>query len=187
MVPFPFTVRWAGLAGAPRAFKSGGGGWYEENACRCAARADGDVARDAASRVGKGTYRQNCHLRRRAGEPDRGHRPANPGTSGWAISSMLPAARRRNRQPDSRDMRSPSTSSWGITTYGKSTLPTTTRTLRQGRATFTCPVEERPGIRSVAIIVRDGRDGKWNYASPPWEDLIKPLIARASAARHQGS
>lgn len=40
---------------------------------------------------------------------------------------------------------------------------------------------------NVGTIVRDGRDGKWNYASPPWEDLIKPLIARAGAARHQGS
>lgn len=36
-------------------------------------------------------------------------------------------------------------------------------------------------------IVRAGRDGKWNYASPAWEDLIKPLIARAGAGRHHGS
>lgn len=28
-------------------------------------------------------------------------------------------------------------------------------------------------------ILRDGRDGRWSYASPEWEARIKPLIARA--------
>jgi hypothetical protein len=33
---------------------------------------------------------------------------------------------------------------------------------------------------NVGTIIREGRDGKWNYASPAWEALIKPLIARAT-------
>jgi DNA-binding beta-propeller fold protein YncE len=28
-------------------------------------------------------------------------------------------------------------------------------------------------------IIREGRDGKWSYASPTWEALVKPLIANA--------
>jgi hypothetical protein len=35
---------------------------------------------------------------------------------------------------------------------------------------------------NVSSILRDGQDGKWNYASAAWEDLIKPVIARAAAA-----
>ena len=34
---------------------------------------------------------------------------------------------------------------------------------------------------NVGAIIRDGQDGKWNYASPAWEDLIKPMIASAEA------
>ncbi len=37
---------------------------------------------------------------------------------------------------------------------------------------------------NVGAIIRDGQDGKWNYASPAWEDLIKPVIAGAEAAQH---
>jgi hypothetical protein len=40
---------------------------------------------------------------------------------------------------------------------------------------------------NVAAILRDEQDGKWNYASPTWEDLIKPVIASAEATQHQGS
>ncbi len=41
---------------------------------------------------------------------------------------------------------------------------------------------------NVRAIWRPGQDGKWNYASPAWEDLIKPVIARAETARGvQGS
>jgi hypothetical protein len=32
---------------------------------------------------------------------------------------------------------------------------------------------------NVSAILRNGRDGRWNYASPKWENLIKPLIAQA--------
>jgi len=32
-------------------------------------------------------------------------------------------------------------------------------------------------------VIREGRDGKWSYASPAWEALIKPFIARAAAGR----
>jgi len=39
---------------------------------------------------------------------------------------------------------------------------------------------------NVGTIWRQGQDGKWNYASPRWEDLIKPVIARAEAAQHHG-
>ena len=35
---------------------------------------------------------------------------------------------------------------------------------------------------NVSAILRDGQDGKWNYASPAWEELIKPVIAQAEAA-----
>ena len=35
---------------------------------------------------------------------------------------------------------------------------------------------------NVSALLRDGRDGKWSYASPAWEDLIKPVIAGAEAA-----
>jgi hypothetical protein len=40
---------------------------------------------------------------------------------------------------------------------------------------------------NVTAILRDGQDEKWNYASPAWEDLIKPIIAGAEAAQHQSS
>jgi hypothetical protein len=40
---------------------------------------------------------------------------------------------------------------------------------------------------NVGAILRDGQDGKWNYASPAWEDLIKPMIAGAEAAQQQSS
>jgi hypothetical protein len=39
---------------------------------------------------------------------------------------------------------------------------------------------------NVGAILRGEQDGKWNYASPAWEDLIKRVIASAEA-RHQGS
>ncbi len=35
---------------------------------------------------------------------------------------------------------------------------------------------------NVGTILRKGRDGKWNYASPAWEALIKPALIRAEAA-----
>jgi hypothetical protein len=40
---------------------------------------------------------------------------------------------------------------------------------------------------NVGAILRDKQDGKWNYASPAWEDLIKSMFANADAAQHQGS
>ena len=40
---------------------------------------------------------------------------------------------------------------------------------------------------NAGAILRDKQDGKWNYASPAWEDLIKPMIANADATQHQGS
>lgn len=42
-----------------------------------------------------------------------------------------------------------------------------------------------PGIHepwyylNVRSILRAGQDGRWNYASPAWEALIKPVIANA--------
>ncbi len=38
---------------------------------------------------------------------------------------------------------------------------------------------------NVSAILRYGNDGKWNYASPSWEELIKPLITQAEAASAQ--
>lgn len=35
---------------------------------------------------------------------------------------------------------------------------------------------------NVSAHFQNGRDGNWSYASPAWEDLIKPVIARAEAA-----
>jgi DNA-binding beta-propeller fold protein YncE len=32
-------------------------------------------------------------------------------------------------------------------------------------------------------MIREGRDGKWSYAAPAWEALIKPFIARAASGR----
>lgn len=40
---------------------------------------------------------------------------------------------------------------------------------------------------NVRSILRAGQDGKWNYASPAWEELIKPIIARTEAAQRHGS
>jgi len=31
---------------------------------------------------------------------------------------------------------------------------------------------------NVSAMLRQGRDGKWSYASPAWEELLKPMIAR---------
>lgn len=40
---------------------------------------------------------------------------------------------------------------------------------------------------NVGAMFRYDQDGKWNYASPAWEDLIKPVIANAEAAQRRGS
>jgi hypothetical protein len=40
---------------------------------------------------------------------------------------------------------------------------------------------------NAGTIIREGQDGKWNYASPAWEALIKPLIARGEAVRDVAS
>jgi hypothetical protein len=37
---------------------------------------------------------------------------------------------------------------------------------------------------NVGAIIRNEQDGKWNYASAAWGDLIKPMIASADAAQH---
>jgi hypothetical protein len=37
---------------------------------------------------------------------------------------------------------------------------------------------------NVGAIIRNEQDGKWNYASAAWGDLIKPMIASADVARH---
>ena len=37
---------------------------------------------------------------------------------------------------------------------------------------------------NVGSIVRDGQDGRWNYASPAWENLVKAMIAGAEVAQH---
>jgi hypothetical protein len=45
------------------------------------------------------------------------------------------------------------------------------------------PGKGQPWYRlNVSAILRDGNDGKWNYASPSWEELIKPVITQAEAA-----
>lgn len=36
-------------------------------------------------------------------------------------------------------------------------------------------------------ILRTGRDGKWSYASPAWEALVKPLLIHAQAAPNAAS
>jgi hypothetical protein len=38
-----------------------------------------------------------------------------------------------------------------------------------------------------STIIRDGQDGKWNWASSDWEQLMKAAIAHAEAPRHRGS
>jgi DNA-binding beta-propeller fold protein YncE len=38
---------------------------------------------------------------------------------------------------------------------------------------------------NVGTIVRHGQDGKWSFASPSWDALIKPIIARAESAAAQ--
>jgi hypothetical protein len=35
---------------------------------------------------------------------------------------------------------------------------------------------------NIGTVYRSGQDGKWNYALPAWESLIKPVLARARAA-----
>lgn len=39
------------------------------------------------------------------------------------------------------------------------------------------------GNLNIAVIMRPGRDGKWNYASPAWEALVKRAIHRAEIAQ----
>ena len=38
-------------------------------------------------------------------------------------------------------------------------------------------------LLNAGTIIRQGRDGKWSYASPAWEALIKPFIANGEAGR----
>jgi hypothetical protein len=35
---------------------------------------------------------------------------------------------------------------------------------------------------NVSAILRDRQDGKWSYAAPAWEELLKTVIAQAEAA-----
>jgi len=52
-----------------------------------------------------------------------------------------------------------------------------------GRGYIYLPSEGQPWYwLNVSALLRDGRDGKWSYASPAWQDLIKPVIAGAEAA-----
>lgn len=39
---------------------------------------------------------------------------------------------------------------------------------------------------NVSSIIRGGQDGQWNWASPAWEALIKPMIERAACAGPNG-
>jgi hypothetical protein len=50
---------------------------HEKNAFHFSARCPADIAWGAASGVGKGAYRQDHNLRRRAHESDRGYGPEN--------------------------------------------------------------------------------------------------------------
>jgi DNA-binding beta-propeller fold protein YncE len=45
------------------------------------------------------------------------------------------------------------------------------------------PGKDPVGALNSGTVIREGRDGKWSYASPEWEALIKPFIARAAARR----
>jgi hypothetical protein len=40
---------------------------------------------------------------------------------------------------------------------------------------------------NAGSILRTGRDGKWNYASPEWEALVKPVLIQAQAALNAAS
>jgi hypothetical protein len=40
---------------------------------------------------------------------------------------------------------------------------------------------------NAGTVEREGRDGKWNYASPQWEDMIKLAIVRAQTPQHHTS
>ncbi len=54
-----------------------------------------------------------------------------------------------------------------------------------GQGTIYLPGKGEPGYwRNVSSILRDGQDGKWNYASPAWETLLKPFLPRATAQHH---
>src|ERR1700736_138901 len=49
------------------------------------------------------------------------------------------------------------------------------------------PGEEPIWGLNAGTILRQGQDGKWNYASTAWEALIKPTIARAEDQRKSAS
>jgi hypothetical protein len=44
---------------------------------------------------------------------------------------------------------------------------------------------DKGSVRTLnsGTVNRQGRDGKWSYASPAWEALVKPLIAKAGTGR----
>ena len=49
------------------------------------------------------------------------------------------------------------------------------------------PSEEPVWRLNASAVLRTRLDGKWNYASPTWESLIKPLIARAEAQQNSAA
>jgi len=72
--------------------------------------------------------------------------------------------------------------------------------IRKAYAVYYCPSRAaEPGLIYLpgkgdpwqdlnwGTIVRDGRDGKWNYASAIWEDSIKLAISHAEAVQHHAS
>ena len=39
---------------------------------------------------------------------------------------------------------------------------------------------------NTGTIIRAGQDGRWNYAAPAWEAMIKPVIAHTAGHRQSG-
>jgi hypothetical protein len=57
----------------------------------------------------------------------------------------------------------------------------------EGQSFAYLPREEPVWGLNVGTIFRKGLDGKWSYASPAWDALVKPLIAQAEKVDSSGS
>lgn len=62
----------------------------------------------------------------------------------------------------------------------------TTRILPRSKALY-LPGEGPVHALNVGTIIREARDGKWSYASPEWEALIKSALLNALDAQKPGS
>jgi hypothetical protein len=156
-------------------------GSYEENTARFLA--SHPVALVLRNSIGKGGYGQNYNLRWRANAAIEITDPHVLALSNVWFGQFLDAS----RTPESEPTKGPSP--YEVSFFVK----LAENNVRKMYVAYYYPNSpEKQGLiylpgegavwrLNASTILREGRDGKWNYASPAWESSIKPVLIRALA------